>query len=46
VDTQTNDPAGNQVIAFRRGADGTLTPLAAYDTGGRGPGTPHLASQG
>ena len=44
--TQTNDPSGNQIIAYRRAADGTLTPLGAYDTGGLGTGTPHLASQG
>jgi 6-phosphogluconolactonase len=46
VYTQTNDPAGNQVIAYRRAADGTLTPLGGYDTGGLGTGKPHLASQG
>jgi 6-phosphogluconolactonase len=46
VYTQTNDPGGNQVIACRRAADGTLSQLGAYDTGGRGTGTPHLASQG
>jgi 6-phosphogluconolactonase len=46
VYTQTNDPGGNQVIAYRRSADGTLTQLGAYDTGGRGTGTPHLACQG
>jgi 6-phosphogluconolactonase len=46
VYTQTNDPGGNQIIAYRRAADGTLTQLGAYDTGGRGTGTPHLASQG
>jgi 6-phosphogluconolactonase len=46
VYTQTNDPGGNQVIAYRRSPDGTLTQLGAYDTGGLGTGTPHLASQG
>src|SRR4029453_8504652 len=46
VYTQTNAPSGNQIIAYRRAADGTLTQLGAYDTGGRGTGTPHLASQG
>ena len=46
VYTQTNDPGGNHVIAYRRAADGTLTPLGAYDTGGLGTGKPHLASQG
>jgi 6-phosphogluconolactonase len=44
--TQTNDPDGNQIIAYRRADDGMLTPLGVYDTGGRGTGTPHLASQG
>ena len=46
VYTQTNDPSGNQIIAYRRAADGTLTQLGAHDTGGLGTGTPHLASQG
>jgi 6-phosphogluconolactonase len=46
VYTQTNDPGGNQIIAYRRSPDGTLTQLGAYDTGGLGTGTPHLASQG
>ena len=46
VYAQTNDPGGNQIIAYRRSADGTLTQLGAYDTGGLGTGTPHLASQG
>jgi DNA-binding beta-propeller fold protein YncE len=32
----TNDPAGNQIIAYGRGGDGSLTRLAAYPTGGRG----------
>jgi 6-phosphogluconolactonase len=43
---QTNDPGGDQVIAYRRAGDGTLSQLGAYDTGGLGTGTPHLASQG
>jgi len=46
VYTQTNDPGGNQIIAYRRAPDGTLTQLGAYDTGGLGTGKPHLASQG
>jgi|Tabmets5t2r1_1033131.scaffolds.fasta_scaffold14863_1 6-phosphogluconolactonase len=46
VYTQTNDPGGNQIIAYRRAADGTLTQLGAFDTGGLGTGKPHLASQG
>jgi 6-phosphogluconolactonase len=43
---QTNDPDGNQVIAYGRAVDGKLTRLGAYDTGGLGTGKPHLASQG
>jgi 6-phosphogluconolactonase len=43
---QTNDRAGNGVIAFRRAADGSLTRLGAFRTGGAGDGVPHLTSQG
>jgi 6-phosphogluconolactonase len=46
VYTQTNDTGGNQIIAFGRAEDGTLATLGGYDTGGRGTGEPHLASQG
>ena len=46
VFVQTNDAAANQVVAFRRGADGTLAALGTYETGGRGNGVPHLPSQG
>jgi 6-phosphogluconolactonase len=42
---QTNDAEQNEVIAFRRDADGTLTRLGSWATGGRGTGKPHLASQ-
>jgi 6-phosphogluconolactonase (cycloisomerase 2 family) len=42
---QTNDAEKNEVVAFRRDDDGTLAPLGSYVTGGRGTGTPHLASQ-
>src|SRR5205823_12645212 len=42
---QTNDSQKNEVIAFRRAADGKLSPLGSYATGGRGTGQPHLASQ-
>lgn len=42
---QTNE-ANNRVIAFRRGADGALTLLDEYSTGGAGDATPHLTSQG
>jgi 6-phosphogluconolactonase len=42
---QTNDAERNEVVAFRRAADGTLSALGTYATGGRGTGKPHLASQ-
>jgi 6-phosphogluconolactonase (cycloisomerase 2 family) len=42
---QTNDAERNEVVAFDRAADGKLTPIGHFDTGGRGSGTPHLASQ-
>jgi 6-phosphogluconolactonase len=45
VFVQTNDAARNEVLAFGRAADGTLAPRGAVATGGRGTGTPHLASQ-
>jgi len=34
--TQTNDPAGNTVQRFERGADGSLTPAGTFPTGGAG----------
>jgi 6-phosphogluconolactonase len=43
---QTNDAERNEIIAFDRSGDGRLSPLGRYDTGGRGTGKPHLASQG
>ena len=52
VFVQTNEPSGNKIDVFDRGADGRLTLAATYPTGGRGgvaaPGTEsdHLASQG
>jgi 6-phosphogluconolactonase len=46
VYVQTNEADGNQVIAFRREADGSLSEIGAYPTGGRGDGMPHLTSQG
>lgn len=49
VYAMTNSAASNEVIAFRRGVNGTLTRIKAYKTGGRGTGTPEvdpLASQG
>lgn len=42
---QTNDAERNEVIAFDRSDDGRLEPLGRFDTGGRGTGKPHLASQ-
>jgi 6-phosphogluconolactonase len=42
---QTNDEAKNEVVAYARAADGSLTYASAYETGGRGTGTPHLPSQ-
>ena len=42
---QTNDAERNEVVAFDRAADGKLTAIGHFDTGGKGSGTPHLASQ-
>ncbi len=42
---QTNDAERNEAIAFDRSDDGRLQPLGRYETGGRGTGKPHLASQ-
>jgi 6-phosphogluconolactonase len=42
---QTNDAAKNEVVAYDRAADGSLTYAGAYETGGRGTGEPHLPSQ-
>src|SRR5436189_1781796 len=44
VYVQTNDATANEVIAFSRAGDGALAPLGRYSTGGRGTGSPHLAS--
>jgi 6-phosphogluconolactonase (cycloisomerase 2 family) len=46
VYVQTNELDANRVLAFRRGADGTLADPTAYPTGGAGDGVPHLTSQG
>lgn len=51
VFVQTNDAAGNQVIAYERGIDGRLAEVGQYRTGGRGGSEPGavvdpLASQG
>ena len=45
VYVQTNDAERNEVIAFDRSGDGRLSSLGSFDTGGRGTGKPHLASQ-
>lgn len=42
---QTNDAERNAVVAFDRGDDGKLATVGQFATGGRGSGTPHLASQ-
>src|SRR5436190_10399389 len=42
---QTNDAERNEVVAFDRGTDGKLATIGRFETGGRGSGTPHLASQ-
>ncbi|MBP0452651.1 beta-propeller fold lactonase family protein [Kitasatospora sp. RG8] len=51
VFVQTDNPAGNQVIAYRRADDGQLSPAGTYDTNGlgdvlAGSVADHLASQG
>jgi 6-phosphogluconolactonase len=45
VFAQTN-ASHNEVIAAARSADGELTPMGTYSTGGAGDDTPHLTSQG
>ena len=45
VYTESNASTGNQVMVFRRAADGTLTPTGVVASGGMGTGAP-LASQG
>ncbi len=51
VFVQTDNPAGNQVVAYSRAADGTLTAAGTVATGGlggvlAGSAVDHLASQG
>jgi 6-phosphogluconolactonase (cycloisomerase 2 family) len=51
VFVQTDDPAGNHIVAYHRGAGGGLTLSGTYATGGRGgvldgSVVDHLASQG
>jgi 6-phosphogluconolactonase len=45
VFVQTN-AAHNEVVAFSRAADGSLSPPGSYATGGAGDDTAHLTSQG
>src|SRR5215218_8055346 len=45
VYVQTN-AAPNEVITFRRAADGSLDRISSVATGGDGEGSPHLQSQG
>jgi 6-phosphogluconolactonase len=42
---QTNDADKNEIVAYGRGADGSLARIGDYETGGRGSGEPHLPSQ-
>jgi DNA-binding beta-propeller fold protein YncE len=51
VFVQTDNTAGNRVVAYHRAADGTLRPAGSYATGGRGgilagSVVDHTASQG
>ncbi|HTT95929.1 MAG TPA: hypothetical protein VMF55_14750 [Solirubrobacterales bacterium] len=51
VFVQTDNTAGNQVVAYDQGRDGSLTEVGAYSTGGlggelEGSVVDHLASQG
>jgi hypothetical protein len=51
VFVQTDNPAGNQIVAYHRNDDGTLIPAGTYATGGlggvlNGSVVDHLASQG
>ena len=51
VFVQTDNTAGNQVVAYHRASDGTLSPAGTYATGGlggvlAGSVVDHLASQG
>jgi 6-phosphogluconolactonase len=45
VFVQTN-AAHNEVVAFSRSSDGSLSPAGAFATGGAGDGKTHLTSQG
>src|SRR5262245_60819580 len=45
VYVQTNDAQKNEVVAYRRESDGSLSQVGRFETGGRGTGKPHLPSQ-
>jgi 6-phosphogluconolactonase len=45
VYVQTNDADANEIVAYRRAADGSLSHAGTFRTGGRGTGERHLASQ-
>lgn len=44
VYSMTNSPNNNEIVAFRRGPDGTLSLMNVYRTGGRGTGTREVSS--
>ncbi|HEY1827122.1 MAG TPA: beta-propeller fold lactonase family protein [Acidimicrobiales bacterium] len=51
VFVQTDNPSGNQIVAYQRSGNGTLTPAGTYNTGGvggilAGSAVDHTASQG
>lgn len=46
VYTMSNSASGNVVIAYRRAADGSLTHIGDFATGGIGSGKPRLSTQG
>ncbi len=46
VYTMSNAAGSNEVLAFHRAGDGTLTPNGVYPTGGSGTGQPRLGSEG
>src|SRR4029079_7050848 len=45
VYVQTNDAEKNEVVAYRRESDGSLSKIGSFETGGSGTGKPHLPSQ-
>ena len=45
VYVQTNDAQKNEIVAYRRESDGSLSKIGSFETGGSGTGKPHLPSQ-